>query len=269
MGIKAIVDSLDEVDSKYHDLYKERDGKYELTEVEGFRTQADVDRLQSSLTKERNDHKATKSKYSFLADLEPAKVQEMLDKYPELEAAASGKIDENKLNQLLEGRLSSKTAPLQREIEKLRNELQDKEGVIETYTKKERSRLISGEIQNACRKLNVQSEAVDDATMYENYFEVDEDGRVITKDGIKGVTPGVSAEVWLTDMQSKKPHWWGASSGGGASGSRSNSTHANNPFSAKHWNLTEQGRIFNENPTKAEQLAKAAGTTVGGARPAQ
>lgn len=101
----------------------------------------------------------------------------------------------------------------------------------------------------------------------ERVFEVDDEGNVTTKDGV-GVTPGIAADVWLTEMQDKRPHWWPQSQGGGAGGSGGGGAGGKNPFSAEGWNLTEQGRLVRENPEKADQMAKAAGTTVGGGRPA-
>lgn len=38
-----------------------------------------------------------------------------------------------------------------------------------------------------------------------------------------------------------------------------NMTGINNPFSKEHWNLTEQGRLYRENPQLYEQLKKQAG----------
>ncbi|QFR59625.1 hypothetical protein P6F33_gp24 [Pseudomonas phage Quinobequin-P09] len=97
-------------------------------------------------------------------------------------------------------------------------------------------------------------------------LEVNEEGKVVTRDGV-GVTPGIDATVWLTEMQSKKTHWWGPSQGGGAGGNRSGSGGGANPWSADGWNMTEQGRILKENRSRAEQMAKSAGTTIGGPRP--
>lgn len=43
-----------------------------------------------------------------------------------------------------------------------------------------------------------------------------------------------------------------------------------NPFSHEHWNMTKQGDFLKKHGTeKAEQMARAAGTTIGGRRPAQ
>lgn len=115
-----------------------------------------------------------------------------------------------------------------------------------------------------------QSSAVEDAiTLAERVLEIDDSGNVVTKDGV-GVTPGVGADVWLTEIQSKRPHWWGETIGGGASGNRGGASGygGNNPWSHDHWNLTEQGRILTTDRKKAEQLAKSAGTSIGGKRPA-
>lgn len=56
--------------------------------------------------------------------------------------------------------------------------------------------------------------------------------------------------------------------GAGATGSSGGRIEPN-PFSADNWNVTEQGRIAKNDPTKAERLAKAAGTTLGGPHPAR
>ena len=64
MKLKALYDHTDEIPKMYRDLFTEREGVYELTGIEGLRTQSDVDRLQGSLRKERADHKTTRDKLS-------------------------------------------------------------------------------------------------------------------------------------------------------------------------------------------------------------
>jgi hypothetical protein len=76
--------------------------------------------------------------------------------------------------------------------------------------------------------------------------------------------------VWLTEMQAKRPHWWGTTSGGGSRGNNGSGgpPSGNNPFSREHWNMTEQGKLIRTNRVRAEQLAKSAGTKIGGGMPA-
>ena len=97
MKLKAIVASLTDVPAEFHVLYTERNGQFEMTGVDGMKTQADIDRIQVSLVKERNDHKALKDKVGTLG--RPIEeIIPILDKVPELEAAAKGNIDEGKIN---------------------------------------------------------------------------------------------------------------------------------------------------------------------------
>lgn len=269
MGIKTVVENLDDVDEKYHDLYTERDGKYELTGVDGMKTEADVARVQQSLVKERNDHKVVKEKLRAFGDRDPAEVLTLLDKIPELEAAAAGKLDDAALNKIVEGRLTTKIAPLQRELDQYKSQVAEKDQVIGTYQSRDRQRSISDAITKAAKASGVLGEALEDAVVLgERVFDVDADGNVTAKDGLSGVTPGIDPSVWLTEMQPKKPHWWGESGGGGAGGSRPGSKGAVNPWSAANWNTTEQGKIYRESAARAEQMAKSAGTTLGGPRPA-
>lgn len=267
MSLKAILESLENVPEQFHELYTEKNGRWELTGIEGVKTQADIDRLQSALSKERNDHKQTRDRYAVLGDREPDEIIGILDRIPELEAAAEGKIDEDKLSELVEARLKTKLAPVEREKAGLVTKLAELTGTVEQYQLRERTRTIHDEVRRAATSSKVLPEALEDALMLaERVFEVDEDGRVTAKDGV-GCTPGVDPVVWLSELQSKRPHWWGPSHGGGAQGNTRGGASGSNPWSHEGWNMTEQGRILVENRTRAEQLAKSAGTTIGGPKP--
>lgn len=267
MTIKAIVDNIEDIPEAHRELYSERDGKFELTGVEGMKTQADIERLQSALTKERNDHKTVKDKLHTFGDLDADAVHAQLDRVKELEAAAGGNIDEAKMEELLEGRMRVKLGPLERELKTLRTTNETLTGTVGEYETKETRRTIHDAVRKACRTTKVEDSAIDDALLLgERVFEVAEDGKtVITRDGV-GVTPGLSAEVWLSEMQSKRPHWWGPSQGGGARPGQKFSA-ADNPWSADNWNVTKQNQMTLENRTRAEQMAKSAGTTIGGLKP--
>lgn len=267
MTLKREVKDINEVPEAFRGEYKQVGDKWIVDVEGGFKTEEDVTRLSGALAKERNDHSQTKKKFEpfqSLGNLED--VQAQLARIPELEIAAEGKVDDKKIEKLVEARLAQKVAPIQRELDQTKNQLGEATKTVESYKTKERTRTIHDAIRAAASGAKVAESAVEDALLLgERVFDVDDQGRVLAKDGV-GVTPGIDASVWFTEMQKKRPHWWGPSQGGGASGSGGGGGGVN-PWSAEHWNMTEQGKIYNQDPARAEQLAKSAGTEIGGGKP--
>ncbi len=255
MALKAILATLDEVDEKYHDLYTERDGKFYLNPIEGMKSEADVQRLQTALTKERNDHKATKGKLDAFGELNADEVLAKLDRIEELEAAAGGKLDETKINELVETRIKSRTAPLERQLETLKTQNATLASENENFVQQGRTRTINDALRSVATELKVIPEALDDVLLYAPHFEINDLGSVVTKDST-GMA-GLDAKAWLMNNQAKKPHWFPATEGAGTR-SRAGGSAGNNPWSKSTFNLTEQGRITRENPQLAEQLQRSA-----------
>lgn len=267
MTLKATLDSLDEIDPKYHDLYREYEGKYSLKPIDGMKTQADIDRLQLGIKNEREETKKIKEKYKLLEGLDVNEILEKLDRYPELEEASKGKIDEAKMNELVEAKLKTKLAPYEREKSTLAAKLTELEQLNQQYSAKERQRVIHDSIRQTALDAKIAPEALEDVLLNaERVFELDESGKPVVKDNV-GFTPGIDPKVWISEIQPKRPLWWGVSQGGGARGNSGTGHGVVNPFSKDNWNLTEQGRVYTQNPQQAEQLAKSAGTFVGGPRP--
>lgn len=79
-------------------------------------------------------------------------------------------------------------------------------------------------------------------------FTFDKDGKVIGLDDV------------LKPMREASPHLFKTTGGaGGYSPAGGGNPPANNPFAKETYNLTEQGRLFKQNPEQARQLAAAAG----------
>lgn len=268
MALKIKQDNLDAVDTAFHSLYTQQtDGSYLLTGVEGLKTQGDIDNVTKALTKERTDHKALKDKYALLGDKDPVDILASLDRIPELEAAASGKIDEPKMEQIIETRLKTKLAPVERELNLTKQKLTEAETRAGDLSAREKRRTVHDKVREAAIASKMMPEAYEDALMYaDSMLELSEDGRVITKDNV-GVTPGIDPAVWLTEMQAKKRYWWPGSQSGNSSGSGGNLAGGDNPWTAAGWNLTKQGEILGQDSKRADQLARSAGTTVGGRKP--
>lgn len=240
--------------------YKQVGDSYIVDIEGGFKTDEDVAKLNESLRKERDDHKSTRTKYSRFAELDLDEVQTRLDKYDELEQiASSNKFDEAKLNELTEARIKTRVAPLERDIGKRSERIAELEGLVGQYQQRETQRKIGDAVTAAATKGKILPTALEDAMFAaERMFAIDENGNVVTRDGV-GVTPGISPEVWMQEMAQRRPHWFPASSGGGATGSGSGGGIGANPWKAETYNLTAQAKISRENPNLASQMKKAAG----------
>lgn len=268
MAFKMILDSLEGLPEEVAKEYVEQDGKY-VIQVEGMKTQEDVNRVQNALTAERNAHAELKNKVkTTFGDEKFEVIREKLDKLPELEAIAEGKLDETKITTIVESRLKAKTAPLERQLETFKNENTALKSQVQAYETKEKGRTIADQIRAEAQKAKMLEGAIEDAVFLgSSVMELQDDGVAVVK-AATPFTEGLSAKDFVAQLQEKKPHWWGPSAGGGAGGNRGGPSAANNPFSHEHWNLTQQGKLINSDRARAEQLAKAAGTTIGGKRPA-
>lgn len=266
-------DSLSAVPEAFRPLYEEKDGKAVLSKVNGLKTQSDVNNLSEALRKERNDHKAAQDALKAWGNLgkKPEEILAQLDRIAELEAAAAGKIDDKKITEMVEARLGQKVGPIERQLREATTTLETVTRERDTFRDQLYRRDMTDVVRSIASEMKVVPTAMADVELFAQFaLERQEDGSFITKSGIPGVTPGLDAKGLLKEMQKHRPHWWPASAGGGAGGGIGGINGDKNPWSAQHWNLTEQGRIVKEHGmAKAQELAKLAGSSVGATRPAQ
>ena len=278
MALRVIYENRDDIPEQFIELFTERDGKWELTEIEGVKSQADVDRLQDALQKERNDHKETKDKLKPFDGIDPEQVRkdqgEITELRAKIEAVERGDGDEKfqerfdaAVAKVVDAKVKSAVTPLEQELNQTKEERDNYKSENDVFQKRDISRTIGDAVRGAAGTAKVVPSAMDDILLLgERVFEVLDD-TVVVKDNV-GFTPGIAPDIWITEMKEKRPHWWPASTGGGAGGGDQPGG-GPNPFSRQNWNLTDQGRIVRENPEKANRLAKHAGTTVGGTKPVE
>ncbi len=228
MKLKSVYDNSAEIPEAYRELYSEREGRMELTAVEGVRTNADIERLQESLRKERDDHKATREKLS---------------------GNVSATATENAADPLHQDG----------ELMTLKQQLNNSETTIAELSQALSQNQIRESVQKAAVEQNVLSVALDDVLLLaESMFVVDVDGRTSTHNA-NGYEDGLDAKQWLEQMKNSRPHWWPTSISAQASGG-SRQLLPDNPWSKDSWNLTAQGQMLRANPDRAKRLASAAGT---------
>lgn len=268
MAFKMVVDSLEGLPEDVAKEYAEKDGKFHI-QVEGMKSVDDFTKLNTSLNAARASENTLKQRLSLLGDRKVEDVVEQLNRIPELEAAAEGKLDEDAINGIVENRIKSKLAPVERERDQYKTQVGERDQKISQFESQERTRKIHKQVREAAKATGMRDEAIEDALLLsDRTMELLEDGVAVVKADV-GYQQGLGAKDWLTDLQGKRAHWWPDSEGGGAGGNRGGGgSLTKNPWSAENWNLTEQGKIYTADSARAEQLAKAAGTTVGGLKPA-
>lgn len=261
MAVEFMLDNLDNVPDVLKAEYVQQGDKFVL-QVNGAKPQAEFDRVNGALNKERTDHGALKTRVTqHFGDRKFEEVVADLDKIDEYKAAAEGKLDDEKINGIVEGRVKTRLAPVERDLATARQQLGERDAAIGQFQGRERTRAIRDAVREAATGAKVQTEAMDDALLLgDSIFEVrEDDGKVVVREGT-AYTQGIEPAVLFADLKTKKPHWFGESRGGGAGGSRGGGPNGGpNPWSKDGWNMTEQGRIYLADPAKAEQLAKAAG----------
>ncbi len=277
MALKAIYEKQEDIPTEYADLYSERNGKWELTGIEGIKTDADVARVQDALTKERSDHKETKTKLAVWGDLKHDEVLTATEQLVEanatidtLKASAKndkGQPDEEAIQKLVDAKIATIVAPVQRELDAQKKSNGELTEENTGFKSQNTLRTITDSVRKAATAEKVVTSAMGDIELLaERVFEVIDDGSVVTRDGV-GVTPGIPAETWLGEMKEKRAHWWPANVGGGAGGGGGPGGFSENPFTAEHWNMTKQGEAVTADRDKADRMAKAAGTSIGGVKP--
>lgn len=284
MKLKTVYATVEEIPEGYGDLYTERNGQFELTGVEGVKTQADVDRVTESLRKERVDHKATKDRLVPFSDLDADEVRQKLEGYDTLNEqvealkAAGGQFDEEKLEPVIQARIKQAIGPLERQTASLQKQIGDREKKIaekDGEVLNLKNTITHGTLERALRdaaaEAKVLGPAINDVVLNGNsVFELTENGRVITKD-LPGVTPGLTPKEWLKDKQESSPHWWPVSQGSGSrggGGSGAGATGINNPWSKEGWNITKQGAFYREHgEAKSAEAAARVGSKLGATKP--
>lgn len=263
-------DSLDLVPETFRPLYSEKDGKAVLTGVNGLKTNSDVMNLQEALRKERSDKKVIQDALKPWSSIgkKPEEILSQLDRISELEAAAAGKMDESAITKMVEARLGQKVGPIERQLRETTSTLESIQAERDQFRDQLFRRDMSDSVRAVANEMKVLSTAVADVELFAQFaLERQEDGSYITKSGIAGVTPGLDVKSWLKEMMKARPHWWPQSQGGGANGAGGFGGDKN-PWSAQHWNLTEQGRLIRDKGmATAEAMAKAAGSFIGATGP--
>ncbi len=262
-------ETLEAVPEAFRPLYTETDGKFLLGNINGLKTTKDTDALGEALRKERVDHGKARDGLKLWHGMDHAEVQIKLDRIPELELAAEGKMDDEKIGQLVDSRIAQKTGPLQRQIDQLTTERDGFQSERDVLQGQASRRDMTDAVRVVALEMKVVPTALLDVDMVAaSYLERDDAGMWIVRADSQSMTPGLDIKGFMKEMMKVRPHWWPASAGGGAGGGGAQFGGQVNPWAHDKWHMTEQAKVFREQGREvADRMAKAAGTTVGGLQP--
>jgi hypothetical protein len=255
VALKAILDSLDGVETTLHDLYEEKDGKFVL-QIEGIESHPGAQSLKAALDRVRSEKRTVTEKLTTAESrLEGLPDDFDADAYETLRATAEGK----------------EPAKLDERLERQKADLEKKHNI-----EKGKLEARANKLDGTLRRVMVDdglTKALLDAGVDKIYLpaakallkekgqiklvEDDDAIQVFADDGVNDHTPLVDyVRRWATEDEGKpfiaKPTGGGA---GGGEGKR----FGENPFDPKAPNKTKQQELIVANDAKARQMAEAVG----------
>ncbi|RVM02683.1 hypothetical protein [Sinorhizobium meliloti] len=260
MAIKAIIDSLDSVEEEYRSLYEEKDGKFVLA-IEGIESHPGAAALKAALDRVRGEKRTLSDKLTA-AESRLEGLPEDFDReaFETLRQQAEGKEPPK-----IEERLAAQKTQLEAKFAKDRERLEAR----------------ANKLDSTLRRVMVDdglTKALLDAGIDKNYLPAAK-ALLKEKGQIKLVEDDVAIQVFADDgVNDRTPlsdyvrSWAGQDEGkvfvakptGGDAKGGDGRQFSDNPWDSsngKKPNLTKQQQLVQENPSKARQMAQAAGVT--------
>lgn len=253
MPIKIEYATKEEIPAGMAEHYTEKAGKFVLA-VEGVEKFVDYDamraNLKGTLDKERSAREALERKIRVLGDRDPEEVIKQLDELEELRAAQEGAAANSDAK--LQAKIAREVNPWKRKAEEAEKAAATALAAKAATDQRYRAEKLESVLAKAAVTAKVRPEALPDVLRYQGDFDLTDDGKVATREGL-------DADAWLSDMREKRPHWFPQPHGGGAVGGAGAGGPSKNPFDAKGWNLTEAMKLMRADPGKANTWAQLAG----------
>lgn len=273
MKLKRVYDTQADIPEAYRDLFTERGGRYEMTEVEGIAPAESVERLEGSIKAERDKTKSTERElagFKAIGRTAEELTQDLAERdelKAKVDAGAGDKWDQEKFDQAVATRVQIEVGPKDREIDDLKGKLTTAETSVVDLSGKIQRATVTRHISDAALAAKCVGTAVEDIVAIGlGLFSVNDDGEVVT--AVDGPVPaGLTVAQWIESRRDKSGHWWPSSVSAGAKGGDGPGGFGNNPWTEAHWNVTDQNKQFLADASKAKQMAEAAGVKIGSTAP--
>ena len=233
MGLKAIVQDINEVPEGLRDFYIKVGDEYVL-ETDDGKFKDRIGEFRSNNISLRQKLEQMEEQVNSFKGLDPSKIEEMKEAQRKLaELEEKHMIDAGQIDEVVAQRTERMRAELSGQVESLTSNLNSLKSERDTYRNKLNSTLIQSTIAQAVTDVGVPRKGAmrDIVARAQDLWQVDDNGNLVPMregkvvyggDTSNPLTPG----EWAKDILREAPYLFEPNSGGGASGSNQNQTAA-------------------------------------------
>ena len=255
------------------EYFVERDGKFHL-DAEGLKTQDDFDNYAEALKKRFADEVADAAKKAGNNGVSRDDIMSAVKEAAGEIVKQAGKGDGgNGKGDGQDGEVLARLHDLERDVASLTETNKKLEKERDEAVEKGKSTTIRNSLSESATKAGAKPDGVPNlVTLVESNFEVAQDGSIVTKIDLNGVSPNMKPDDFFAKISRDAAYrmFWGESKGAGADGDGpggGGGGGAENPWTKAGWNMTKQGQIYQSDPAEAKRLMDAAGVKLGATQP--
>lgn len=220
---------------------------------------SEIDRLKSHNAKILDEKKKIQSQLKKFDGLDADKIKDMMKT---IESSEETKlIAEGKFTEVLSKHTERMRLDFDQKLNDLAQDKEESDKQRKKYQDQYNNLIVNTEIRRQAEKAGVIPAAIDDVIARSNgMFSLDENGNIESRDSEGNLRTvkkkAMDPALFIEQLKESAPHFWPASKGVGATGGSGNGVDTSkNPFMpGKGYNLTEQGRLMNQDPEKAARL---------------
>lgn len=250
MGIQLQYEKSDDIpEMSVKELFAEKDGKMVFTGVEGLKTQSDIDKLNEALRKERNDHSLLKESMKKFDGVDLEEVRALKNKVISLEELTKNSSQsEESISAIVEKRLAIERADDLKKLEEANNRI----GELESF---KFGRELGEQIKSNLSDRIASEHQSTVSYILKNNSERQADGTYLLKDCSEfGLTSGMTLEQAVSKLSETNPVFAPKNTAGHGKGATGTTGAIKDPFSKENFSMTEQHKLYKENPAEYERL---------------
>jgi chromosome segregation ATPase len=175
-----------------------------------------------------------------------------------------GKEQNDKMNEIIAQKLEKKQEAFDTQFNEVNQQLTDSQKGFTALKSQYDNERISGAIRKAAETAGVIPGAIDDVIgRASGVFSINEEGSIESRDSdgnLRKIGKKIaSPDAFIESLKDSAAHFWPASQGGGASGTKGNKTDSGaNPWMKETRNFTKQAQMKRADPDKAARMEQAA-----------